>query len=103
VKTFLRILVGACVVSVMLSSLGCSKKADSDTKTGSEPAGGSSKEAKKLARDVLGTWAKDNVAYTFKEPDEFRYKGGRSDHQGHMEGCRWQKHRDDVHVNQGRG
>jgi hypothetical protein len=55
----------------MLSSLGCNNKTGSETRTT-----GDSKEAAKLAKDILGTWAKDDVAYIFREPDEFRYKGG---------------------------
>jgi hypothetical protein len=59
---------------VMSAMLGCSSKPGSETKDG-KPAGGN-KEADKLAKDVLGTWAKDDIAYTFKDGNEFRYKGG---------------------------
>jgi hypothetical protein len=64
-------------VSGLLTAPGCSDKPSAD---GNKPGGGSgatgNKEADKLAKAVLGTWANENVAYTFREPDEFRYKGG---------------------------
>jgi hypothetical protein len=76
VKTFLSIQIRACLMSVLLSPLGCGKQPASETKKGDAPAGGGNKEAAKLTKDVLGTWARDDIAYTFREPDEFRYKGG---------------------------
>jgi hypothetical protein len=77
VKTLLSILVSACVASALLSSLGCSNQPSPETKKKDGDMGvAGNKEAAKLAKDILGTWAKDDVAYTFREPDEFRYKGG---------------------------
>jgi hypothetical protein len=70
----LRIMSGALCIVVCLGLLGCNRTADKKGST--TPSAGGGDSGAKLAKDIIGTWEKDKVAYTFKEGGDYEYKGG---------------------------